>query len=217
MSIIVPSASALGTPIPWHIEVTGPDVCATLPVGVLVNNAVFRISPKCACDVGTRPSAPSSKTAKQLNRISQQPAGRLNLSDIAAVHTSRIGGRLPTYRFGTRKSAMMTSAPAGKVCSYDNEKPDRYAAAICISVRPDGLLLFCWRKLPPIRAAKGRNGPPTLSGCHEIFVERYFLFFLAVFFVFFAFFAFFAMFASVVPKVGSMQVDNRRAYIQLQI
>jgi hypothetical protein len=33
MSIIVSSASALGTPIPWHIEVTGPDVCATLPGG----------------------------------------------------------------------------------------------------------------------------------------------------------------------------------------
>jgi hypothetical protein len=42
----------------------------------------------------------------------------------------------------------------------------------------------------------------------------YFFFFLAVFFVFFAFFAFLAMFPSVVPKVGSMQVDTRRAYIQ---
>ena len=42
----------------------------------------------------------------------------------------------------------------------------------------------------------------------------YFFFFLAVFFAFFAFFAFLAMLPSVVPKVGSMQVDTRHAYIQ---
>ncbi len=35
----------------------------------------------------------------------------------------------------------------------------------------------------------------------------YFFFFLAVFFAFFAFFAFLAMFPSVVPRVGSMQVN----------
>jgi hypothetical protein len=36
-------------------------------------------------------------------------------------------------------------------------KPDRYAAAICIRVRSDGSVarIFCWRKLPPVRAAKG--------------------------------------------------------------
>jgi hypothetical protein len=39
----------------------------------------------------------------------------------------------------------------------------------------------------------------------------YFFFFLAAFF---AFFAFLAMLPSVIPKVGSMQVDNRHAYIQ---
>src|SRR5205814_129392 len=43
MSIVVSSASALGTPISWHIEVAGPDVCATLSGGVLVNDVVFRI------------------------------------------------------------------------------------------------------------------------------------------------------------------------------
>src|SRR5271167_3964968 len=43
MSIVVSSASALGTPNPWHIEFPGPDVCVTLPGGV---NLVFRISPK---------------------------------------------------------------------------------------------------------------------------------------------------------------------------
>jgi hypothetical protein len=47
----------------------------------------------------------------------------------------------------------------------------------------------------------------------------YFFFLLDVFFaVFFAafavFFAFFAMFPSVIPKVGSMQIDIRHAYIQ---
>ncbi len=43
----------------------------------------------------------------------------------------------------------------------------------------------------------------------------YFFFFLAVFLAaFFAFFAFLAMLPSVIPKVGSMQVDNRHAYIQ---
>jgi hypothetical protein len=41
----------------------------------------------------------------------------------------------------------------------------------------------------------------------------YFFFFLAVFF-FFAFFAFLAMLPSVIPKVGSMQVEHRHAYIQ---
>jgi hypothetical protein len=41
----------------------------------------------------------------------------------------------------------------------------------------------------------------------------YFFFFLA-FFVFFAFFAFLAMLPSVVPKVGSMQVDIRHAFIE---
>src|SRR6202165_763003 len=43
MSIVVSSASALGTPIPWHVKVARPDVCATLSGGVLVNDVVFRI------------------------------------------------------------------------------------------------------------------------------------------------------------------------------
>jgi hypothetical protein len=42
----------------------------------------------------------------------------------------------------------------------------------------------------------------------------YFFFFLAVFFAFFAFFAFLAMLPSVIPKVGSVQVENRHAHIQ---
>ena len=45
-------------------------------------------------------------------------------------------------------------------------------------------------------------------------LNGYFFFFLAVFFAFFAFFAFLAMLPSVIPKVGSMQVDNRRAWIK---
>jgi hypothetical protein len=42
----------------------------------------------------------------------------------------------------------------------------------------------------------------------------YFFFFLVVFFAFFAFFAFLAMVPSVIPEVGSMQVDHRHAHIQ---
>ena len=54
-----------------------------------------------------------------------------------------------------------------------------------------------------------------LSGCLEVSSNGYFFFFLAVFLaVFFAFFAFLAMLPSVILKVGSMQVDNRHAYIQ---
>jgi hypothetical protein len=41
----------------------------------------------------------------------------------------------------------------------------------------------------------------------EVSSNGYFFFFLAVFFAFFAFFAFLAMLPSVIPKVGSMQVD----------
>jgi hypothetical protein len=53
-----------------------------------------------------------------------------------------------------------------------------------------------------------------LSRCYEVSLNDYFFFFLAAFFAFFAFFAFLAMLPSVIPKVGSMQVDNRHAYIQ---
>lgn len=42
----------------------------------------------------------------------------------------------------------------------------------------------------------------------------YFFFFLATFLVFFAFFAFLAMLPSVIPLVGSMQVDNRHTHIK---
>jgi hypothetical protein len=52
-----------------------------------------------------------------------------------------------------------------------------------------------------------------LSG-YEVSLNSYLFFFLAVFFAFFAFFAFLAMLPSVIPKVGSMQVDDRHAYIQ---
>jgi hypothetical protein len=44
-----------------------------------------------------------------------------------------------------------------------------------------------------------------LSACYEVSSNGYFFFFLAVFF------AFFAMSPSAIPKIGSMQVDNRRA------
>jgi hypothetical protein len=44
----------------------------------------------------------------------------------------------------------------------------------------------------------------------EKYFRDYFFFFLPVFFAFFAFFAFLAMLPSS-PKVGSMQVEHRRA------
>jgi hypothetical protein len=59
-----------------------------------------------------------------------------------------------------------------------------------------------------------RNGLQMLSGPMGFLSNGYFFFFLVVFFAFFAFFAFLAMLPSVIPKVGSMQVDHRHAYIQ---
>ena len=47
----------------------------------------------------------------------------------------------------------------------------------------------------------------------DVFFAVFFAAF-AAFAVFFAFFAFLAMFPSVIPKVGSMQIDIRHAYIQ---
>jgi hypothetical protein len=95
-------------------------------------------------------------------------------------------------RFGKQFSA--------ESCSIPNEKPDRYAAAICIRVRPDGFVarIFCWRKLPPVRAAKGGTDLRRYPDCMRFRrTDSYFFFFLAVFFAFFAFFAFLAMFPSV--------------------
>jgi predicted anti-sigma-YlaC factor YlaD len=58
MSIVVSSASALGTPISWHIEVAGPDICATLSGGVLVNDVVFGLS--CTIDFSALPQVSRS-------------------------------------------------------------------------------------------------------------------------------------------------------------
>jgi hypothetical protein len=99
-----------------------------------------------------------------------------------------------------------------KVCSH-NEKPDHYAAAICIRVRSDGLLrTFCRRKLPPVHVAKRLADLRCYPDAMKFSSNGYFFFFLAVFLaVFFAFFAFLAMLPSVIPKIGSMQVGYRRA------
>jgi hypothetical protein len=81
----------------------------------------------------------------------------------------------------------------GQACSH-NGNPDRYAAAICITVRPDRLLLGysgdeSWRlRRYPDATRLSSNG--------------YFFFFLADFFAFFAFFAFLAMLPSVTPKLA---------------
>jgi hypothetical protein len=88
------------------------------------------------------------------------------------------------------------------------KNPDRYAAAICIRVRPD--CLFRGYSVDEICACpycEGHNGPQTLSGTLRGFPGVYFFFlfdvFFAVFFaafaVFFAFFAFLAMLSSVIP------------------
>ena len=96
------------------------------------------------------------------------------------------------------------------------EKPDRYAAAICIKVRSDcSLRGYSATKAAADPCCGGRNGPQTLSECYEVSSNNYFFFFLAVFLaVFFAFFAFLAMLPSIIPKVVSMQADHRHACIQ---
>jgi hypothetical protein len=78
-------------------------------------------------------------------------------------------------------------------------------------VRPDYLLRDAVGQAAACPCGKARGGPQMLFGCNEVSLNDYFFFFLAVFF---AFFAFLAMLPSVIPKVGSMQVDNRHAYIQ---
>ena len=76
-----------------------------------------------------------------------------------------------------------------------NENPDRYAAAICIRVRPDCCADI---RMRPVRVAKVtdlRRYPAS----ERFSPNGYFFFFLAVFF--FAFFAFLAMLPSVIPKL----------------
>jgi hypothetical protein len=65
------------------------------------------------------------------------------------------------------------------------------------------------RKLPPVHVRR-RNRPQRFPDTMRFSSNGYFFFFF-VFFAFFAFFAFLAMLPSVIPKVGSMQVDIRRA------
>ena len=97
-----------------------------------------------------------------------------------------------------------------------NEKPDLYAAAICIKVRSDcSLRGYSATKAAADPCYEGRYGPQTLSECYEVSSNDYFFFFLAVFLaVFFAFFAFLAMLPSIIPKGVSMQADHRHACIQ---
>jgi hypothetical protein len=64
-----------------------------------------------------------------------------------------------------QKFVKQFSAPSA--WSIPNEKPDRYAAAICIRVRPDGFVarIFCWRKLPPVPAAKAETDLRRYPDC----------------------------------------------------
>jgi hypothetical protein len=81
------------------------------------------------------------------------------------------------------------------------ERPDRYAAAVCIAIRSDCYAdILKAGKLPPVRTAKAqlfcfKRYPSAMTFSSN----GYFFFFLAVFF---AFFAFLAMLPSVMPKVG---------------
>src|SRR5260370_24361311 len=62
--------------------------------------------------------------------------------------------------------------------------------------------IFCWRKLPPVRAAKGGTDFRGYPDAMSFSSYDYFFFFLALFFAaFFAFFAFLAMLPSVIPNV----------------
>ena len=59
------------------------------------------------------------------------------------------------------------------------EKPDRYAAAICIKVRSDySLRGYSATKAAADPCCGGRNGPQTLSECYEVTWNRLFLFLL---------------------------------------
>jgi hypothetical protein len=85
------------------------------------------------------------------------------------------------------------------------KNPDRYAAAICIRVRPDGSRILS-AKSAPARAAKGITDLRRYPNVTRFSLDVYFFFLLDVFFavffaafaVFFAFFAFLAMFPSVI-------------------
>jgi hypothetical protein len=89
------------------------------------------------------------------------------------------------------------SSSALTAWSASNEKPDPCAAAICIRVRPAGILS---EKDAACLSCERRNGPQALSESCEVSSNGYFFFFLAVFFAFFAFFAFLAMLPSIVPR-----------------
>ena len=94
-----------------------------------------------------------------------------------------------------------------------NEKPDRYAAAICIRVRPDGCCSdILSEKAVAFPHCEGLNDFKRYPR-HECLWRRYFFFFLADFFAFFAFFAFLAMFSLRGPKSWFMQVNIRHAWI----
>jgi hypothetical protein len=67
--------------------------------------------------------------------------------------------------------------------------------------------MFCKRKATAWPYSQGVTHLNRYPDAMRFASNSYFFFFLAVFLDFF-FFAFFAMFPSVIPKVGSMQVDN---------
>jgi hypothetical protein len=88
------------------------------------------------------------------------------------------------------------------------KNPDRYAAAICIRVRPDRGILSA--RSASVRAAKGitdlRRYPDVMSFSLNVYFFFLFDVFFAVFFaaftIFFAFFAFLAIVPSVTPKLA---------------
>ena len=87
------------------------------------------------------------------------------------------------------------------------ESPDRYAAAVCIAIRSD-----CYADILKAEAAtcprcEGAAGLlQTLSGCHDVFVERLLLFLLGCFLCLLRLLRFLGHVALRDPKVGLMQV-----------
>ena len=62
------------------------------------------------------------------------------------------------------------------------ESPDRYAGAVCIAIRPDCYADILKVEVTTCPRCEGAAGLlQTLSGCHDVFVERLLLFLLGCF------------------------------------
>jgi hypothetical protein len=117
---------------------------------------------------------------------------RLKLSTGKTYLSAKQTAPIESGALGSAVASGEIASPRSAGSLLHSEKPDPYAAAICIRIRPDCRVMIWKRRLPPVYGAKAQ-WTLDASGCREVVVERYFFFFLAVFFAFFAFFAFLAM------------------------